>query len=118
MTLPMAWSRVWRGQWPSILATGQSRCAIMAYDYTVLRGAGGNHHKKKDRLLTLAEKWSLPVVLLQKAEGPAGRRVADSGGLDTTTFTRFGALTARCPPSAWCRAAALLAMQHCSVAAM
>ena len=52
----------------------QSRCAVMAYDYTVFAGTQGVvNHKKKDRLLTLADKWSLPVVLFAEAAaaGPA-----------------------------------------------
>ena len=77
----------------------QSRCAIMAYDYTVFAGTQGViNHKKKDRLLTLADKWSLPVVLF--AEGGGGRpgdEWATPAGLDTTTFTRFGALNGKVP---------------------
>jgi acetyl/propionyl-CoA carboxylase alpha subunit/acetyl-CoA carboxylase carboxyltransferase component len=77
----------------------RSRCAIMAYDYTVFAGTQGViNHKKKDRLLTLAEKWSLPVVLF--AEGGGGRPGDEwptPAGLDTTTFTRFGALNGKVP---------------------
>lgn len=77
----------------------QSRCAVMAYDYTVFAGTQGViNHKKKDRLLTLADKWSLPVVLF--AEGGGGRPGDEwptPAGLETTTFTRFGAINGRVP---------------------
>jgi acetyl/propionyl-CoA carboxylase alpha subunit len=77
----------------------QARCAVMAYDYTVFAGTQGvTNHKKKDRLLTLADKWSLPVVLF--AEGGGGRPGDEwptPAGLDTTTFTRFGALNGKVP---------------------
>jgi acetyl/propionyl-CoA carboxylase alpha subunit/acetyl-CoA carboxylase carboxyltransferase component len=77
----------------------QSRCAVMAYDYTVFAGTQGViNHKKKDRLLTLADKWALPLVLF--AEGGGGRPGDEwptPAGLDTTTFTRFGALNGKVP---------------------
>jgi acetyl/propionyl-CoA carboxylase alpha subunit len=77
----------------------QSRCAIMAYDYTVFAGTqGAINHKKKDRLLTLANKWSLPVVLF--AEGGGGRPGDEwptPAALDTTTFLRFGELNGKVP---------------------
>ena len=66
----------------------RSRCAVMGYDYTVFAGTQGViNHKKKDRLLSLADKWSMPVVLF--AEGGGGRPGDDwptPAGLDTTTF--------------------------------
>jgi Acetyl-CoA carboxylase, carboxyltransferase component (subunits alpha and beta) len=65
----------------------QARCAVMAYDYTVFAGTQGvTNHKKKDRLLTLADKWALPVVVFAEGGGgrpgdewptPAGRRHHD-----------------------------------------
>ena len=65
----------------------------MGYDYTVFAGTQGViNHKKKDRLLSLADKWSMPVILF--AEGGGGRPGDDwptPAGLETTTFTRFGA---------------------------
>ncbi|TXL70294.1 carbamoyl-phosphate synthase large subunit [Vineibacter terrae] len=76
-----------------------SRCAIMGYDYTVFAGTQGVvNHKKKDRLLTLADKWALPVVLF--AEGGGGRPGDEwptPAGLETTTFARFGKLNGQVP---------------------
>ena len=71
----------------------------MGYDYTVFAGTQGViNHKKKDRLLSLADKWSMPVILF--AEGGGGRPGDDwptPAGLETTTFTRFGALNGKVP---------------------
>ena len=54
-----------------------SRCAVLAYDYTVLAGTqGGQNHRKTDRLLEVAKEWRLPVVLF--TEGGGGR--AQGGG--------------------------------------
>ena len=45
---------------------------VLAYDYTVLAGTQGiRNHRKTDRLLELAERHRLPVVLF--AEGGGGR---------------------------------------------
>ena len=65
----------------------RSRCVVMSYDYTVLAGTqGAINHPKTDRMLELAEKWRIPMVLF--AEGGGGR--AGTGG------RRQGAATA--PP--------------------
>ena len=56
----------------------KTRCAVLAYDYTVLAGTQGHfNHKKKDRLFELAEEWSVPVVFF--TEGGGGR----PGDVDT-----------------------------------
>ena len=78
----------------------RSRCAVMAYDYTVLAGTQGwrNHHKK-DRLLGLAHKWALPTVLF--AEGGGGRPgdvdMPIVAGLNNHTFSQFAALSGKVP---------------------
>ncbi len=92
------------------------RCAVMAYDYTVLAGTqGALNHPKTDRMLELAERWRRPVVLF--AEGGGGR--AGTGGqrkggvsttkagqgrsdetyrpLDTPTFTTMARLSGLVP---------------------
>ncbi len=77
----------------------RSRCAALAYDYTVFAGTQGLlNHKKKDRLLTLADKWSLPVVLF--AEGGGGRPGDEwptPAGLEATTFLRLAGLNGKAP---------------------
>jgi acetyl-CoA carboxylase carboxyltransferase component/biotin carboxyl carrier protein len=78
----------------------RSRCAVMAYDYTVLAGTQGwrNHHKK-DRLLGLAHQWQLPMVLF--AEGGGGRPgdvdMPIVAGLNNHTFSQFAALSGKVP---------------------
>ena len=78
----------------------RARCAVLAYDYTVLAGTQGfrNHHKT-DRLLGLAHRLRLPVLLF--AEGGGGRPgdtdVAIVAGLDVPTFRSFAALSGRVP---------------------
>lgn len=74
--------------------------AVLAYDYTVLAGTQGVfNHQKADRLLELAERERLPVVLW--AEGGGGRPGdvdwLGVAGLDCTTFRRFAALSGVVP---------------------
>jgi acetyl/propionyl-CoA carboxylase alpha subunit/acetyl-CoA carboxylase carboxyltransferase component len=76
----------------------RSRCMVMAYDFTVLAGTQGvAGHKKKDRLLAIAQQWRLPLVLF--AEGGGGRPGDDwvGAGLDVLTFTKFAALSGLVP---------------------
>lgn len=50
----------------------QTKCLVMAYDFTVFAGTQGfMNHKKMDRLLKLALKRQLPIVIF--AEGGGGR---------------------------------------------
>jgi len=77
-----------------------ARCAVMAYDYTVLAGTQGwrNHHKK-DRLLQAIHDWRLPTVLL--AEGGGGRPgdvdMPVIAGLNNHTFSQFAGLSGQVP---------------------
>lgn len=77
-----------------------SRCMAIAYDYTVFAGTQGvMNHKKTDRMLGLAEKMKLPLVLY--AEGGGGRPgdVDHVGvaGLDCVTFMRMAQLSGKVP---------------------
>ncbi|SDI49812.1 carboxyl transferase domain-containing protein [Lutimaribacter saemankumensis] len=70
--------------------------AAMAVDYTVLAGTQGfNHHRKMDRLIEVAARDALPIVLF--AEGGGGRPndtdVADimAAWLNVTSFRHFAA---------------------------
>jgi acetyl-CoA carboxylase carboxyltransferase component len=74
--------------------------AVLAYDATVLAGTQGyQNHRKTDRLLDLAHRGRLPVVVL--AEGGGGRPGdVDAPGvsaLDVPSFARFAALAGRVP---------------------
>ena len=78
----------------------KSRCAIFAYDYTVLAGTQGmrNHHKM-DRVLALAQELGLPVILF--AEGGGGRPGETDmpivSALNNHTFRRVAALSGKVP---------------------
>ena len=95
-----------------------ARCAVMAYDYTVLAGTQGayNHHKM-DRLIELAERWRLPTVFF--CEGGGGRPGDTEGG--GSFVARLRALGPRCRASRrWSAsppAAASPATPRCSAAA-
>ena len=78
----------------------RSRALVMAYDYTVFAGTQGLiGHRKMDRMLALAERHRLPVVLF--AEGGGGRPndvdAQTVAGLDTPTFLGFAALSGLVP---------------------
>jgi acetyl-CoA carboxylase carboxyltransferase component len=78
----------------------RSRCMVMAYDYTVLAGTqGAFNHKKKDRMLHLARRSRLPMVIF--AEGGGGRPgdtdAPGVAGLDTMTFIDFARLSGLVP---------------------
>ncbi|HEY7294708.1 MAG TPA: carboxyl transferase domain-containing protein [Dehalococcoidia bacterium] len=76
-----------------------SRCAVMAYDYTVFAGTqGGQNHRKTDRMIDIAEHGRMPMVLF--AEGGGGRpgdtdNVGGGGG--QRTFARFAQLSGLVP---------------------
>ncbi len=75
----------------------------MSYDYTVLAGTQGRYnHSKTDRLLELAARREVPLVLF--AEGGGGRPgdvdVAHGAGLDLSTFRSMAALRGRVPTAA------------------
>ena len=103
-------------------ADERARCAVVAYDYTVLAGTQGQvNHRKKDRLFDLARRLGLPVVLL--AEGGGGRPgdtdTAVVTGLDTEAFARFAALSGQVPlvgiASGWCFAGNAALLGCCDV---
>lgn len=78
----------------------RTRCVVLGYDYTVFAGTQGYMaHEKKRRMLRLALKWRLPVVLF--AEGGGGRPgdTDHLGGLRlyNPSFWGFARLSARVP---------------------
>lgn len=93
----------------------RARAAVLAYDYTVLAGTQGPlNHIKTDRMLELAERWRLPVVLFTEGgggrAGTGGNRTGGSstanngnvdffGGrpLDTPTFSTMARLSGLVP---------------------
>ncbi|HWA03971.1 MAG TPA: carboxyl transferase domain-containing protein [Rhizomicrobium sp.] len=78
----------------------RARCAVMAYDYTVLAGTqGAMNHRKKDRLLKIAEDLRLPVVLFSEGGGgrPGDTDFPGVAGLDTPTFRQYAKLSGAVP---------------------
>jgi acetyl-CoA carboxylase carboxyltransferase component len=77
-----------------------TRCVVMAYDATVLAGTQGlRSHQKTDRLLGLALRHKLPVVLF--AEGGGGRPgdtdMPVVAGLHVATFANYARLSGQVP---------------------
>ncbi|MET9327857.1 carboxyl transferase domain-containing protein [Tsukamurella sp. NPDC003166] len=83
------------------LATiGGAEAMVISYDYTVLAGTQGwRNHAKTDRLIDVAERRGVPIVLF--AEGGGGRPGDTDldvvAGLDVPTFRSLGALRGRVP---------------------
>jgi len=73
-----------------------ARIATMAYDYTVFAGTqGARNHSKTDRIVELADRWRLPLVLF--AEGGGGRPGDTDGGGFIRAFELFGKFSGRAP---------------------
>jgi acetyl/propionyl-CoA carboxylase alpha subunit/acetyl-CoA carboxylase carboxyltransferase component len=73
-----------------------ARCAVMAYDYTVLAGTQGVYnHRKMDRLIEAAERWRLPTVFF--CEGGGGRPGDTEGGGYVRGFELWARMSAVAP---------------------
>ncbi|MEO1337880.1 MAG: carboxyl transferase domain-containing protein, partial [Myxococcota bacterium] len=74
----------------------EARCAVLAYDYTVLAGTQGLfNHKKTDRVLTVAHKHKTPVIFFCEGGGgrPSDTDLQDivASTLDVHTFATYAA---------------------------
>lgn len=78
-----------------------ARCAVLAYDYTVLAGTQGiMNHRKTDRILYLAEEQQLPIIFFTEGGGGRPGDTDNStivAGLDTPSFLQYARLTALAP---------------------
>ncbi len=77
-----------------------ARCAVLAYDYTVLAGTQGMlNHKKTDRVLGLARDWSVPVAFYCEGGGgrPSDTDLQDivASTLDVHTFATYASSSGR-----------------------
>lgn len=84
----------------ALVGTERSRAVVMAYDATVLAGTQGmRNHQKTDRLLDIAARNKLPVVLF--AEGGGGRPgdtdMPIVAGLHVATFASLARLNGQVP---------------------
>ncbi len=76
------------------------RCAVLAYDYMTLAGTQGHRtHHKMDRLLSLAERNRLPVVLFSEGGGgrPGDIDVQYVTGLQVASFQILARLSGLVP---------------------
>jgi acetyl-CoA carboxylase carboxyltransferase component len=81
-------------------AVNGQQVAVMSYDYTVLAGTQGfQNHRKKDRLIDLAERLRLPVVFFTEGGGgrPGDTDAPGVSGLDTMAFHLFARLSGLVP---------------------
>ena len=72
----------------------------MSYDYTVLAGTqGGQNHRKKDRLIEVAEQLRTPVVFFTEGGGgrPGDTDPPGISGLDCLAFWWFAELSGTVP---------------------
>ena len=78
-----------------------ARCALAIYDYTVLAGTQGYfHHAKLDRIIEVAGRQRLPVIMY--TEGGGGRPgdtdvTIHAAGLNVSTFARWAGLKTGAP---------------------
>ena len=85
----------------AVVGEQQAHTAVAIYDYSVLAGTQGFfHHQKLDRILDIAEREQLPVVMY--TEGGGGRPgdtdvKVNIAGLNVTTFMQWGHLTGKVP---------------------
>lgn len=78
----------------------RSKTTVMSYDYTVLAGTQGfQNHRKKDRLIEVAEQLETPVVFFTEGGGgrPGDTDAPGVSGLDCLAFLWFAELSGTVP---------------------
>jgi acetyl/propionyl-CoA carboxylase alpha subunit len=83
-----------------VFGSRDAQAVVLSYDYTVLAGTQGmRNHAKTDRVIELAGRKQVPVVLF--AEGGGGRPgdtdAGPAAGLDLNTFRSLAALNGKVP---------------------
>ena len=107
-----------------LVGRDKARCIAMSYDYSVLAGTQGfKNHQKTDRMLGVAERYRLPVVLF--TEGGGGRTggapspEARGGMLQVKTWRELGKLSGLVPlvgvNSGYCFAGNVVMLGACDV---
>jgi acetyl-CoA carboxylase carboxyltransferase component/biotin carboxyl carrier protein len=77
-----------------------AKTVVMSYDYTVLAGTQGyQNHRKKDRLIAIAEQLRAPVVFFTEGGGgrPGDTDPPGISGLDCLAFWWFAELSGTVP---------------------
>ncbi len=78
----------------------RSKTVVMSYDYTVLAGTQGfQNHRKKDRLIEVAEQLRTPIVFFTEGGGgrPGDTDAPGVSGLDCLAFWWFAELSGTVP---------------------
>ncbi|MEC9433772.1 MAG: carboxyl transferase domain-containing protein [Pseudomonadota bacterium] len=84
----------------ALFGPDKARCAFAVGDYMVLAGTQGQrHHRRLDRICSVAKDWNLPLVFF--AEGGGGRpgdtERATYAGISNGTFSKFAELSGQVP---------------------
>ncbi len=83
-----------------LFGSDAARCAVMCYDYTVMAGSQGlMNHKKTDRILEVAKKSRMPLVLFAEGAGgrPSDTDIPGVAFLNLHTFSALGELSGLVP---------------------
>ena len=83
-----------------LVGTLVAKTVVMSYDYTVLAGTQGfQNHRKKDRLIEVAEQLRTPVVFFTEGGGgrPGDTDAPGISGLDCLAFWWFAELSGTVP---------------------
>ena len=78
----------------------RAKTTVMSYDYTVLAGTQGfQNHRKKDRLIDVAEQLRTPIVFFTEGGGgrPGDTDAPGVSGLDCLAFWWFAELSGTVP---------------------
>lgn len=78
----------------------RAKTIVMSYDYTVLAGTQGfQNHRKKDRLIEVAEQLRTPIVFFTEGGGgrPGDSDAPGVSGLDCLAFWWFAKLSGTVP---------------------
>jgi len=83
-----------------LFGSDRAKTVIMSYDYTVLAGTqGAQNHRKKDRLIEVAEQLRTPIVFFTEGGGgrPGDTDAPGVSGLDCLAFWWFAELSGTVP---------------------
>lgn len=83
-----------------LVGPSAAKTVVMSYDYTVLAGTQGfQNHRKKDRLIEVAEQLRTPVVFFTEGGGgrPGDTDAPGISGLDCLAFWWFAELSGTVP---------------------
>ena len=83
-----------------VVGAERAKTVVMSYDYTVLAGTQGfQNHRKKDRLIDVAQRLKAPVVFFTEGGGgrPGDTDPPGISGLDCLAFWWFAELSGTVP---------------------